>query len=74
MVTRTVIIETKEQELAFNTFIKSNHIVVKTTVTPADLALGIAPGMSEEDWDNYFKQHPISKTGKPINNILNGLT
>jgi hypothetical protein len=37
MVTRTVIIETKEQESAFNTFIKSNHIAVKTTVTPAEL-------------------------------------
>ncbi len=49
MVTRTVIIENKEQENAFNDFVKSNHIIVKSVATPADLALGISPQMTEQD-------------------------
>lgn len=73
MVTRTVIIENKEQESAFNDFVKTNHITVKSVATPADLALGISPQMTEEDWNIYFDQYPISKTGKTAQEIINKL-
>jgi hypothetical protein len=73
MVTRTVIITTPEQEKAFDDFVKSNHITVKSVVSPGDLALGIPPQMTEEDWDQYFQQYPVSKTGNTAKDILHKL-
>lgn len=73
MVTRTVILENSKQQKAFDDFVKSNQITVKSTVTPSDLALGIAPQMTEEDWNTYFEQHPISTGGKEAKDIINNL-
>jgi hypothetical protein len=53
--------------------VKSNHITVKSPATPANLALRMTPNMTEQDWNVYFENYPISKIGKTSLDIINKL-